>query len=443
MKRLRLSWYLISWTISDMKIVVLALAKLLLKGLKLSGRNGSALPGLVVEKLYPGLLKKQLDQLENGVIVVTGTNGKTTTTKSLVFLLEQCGYRVLTNPTGSNFTRGIYATIVKYSRVSGGLDYDIAVLELDEAFSRLFAKEYPPKYVLALNVMRDQLDRYGEIDKTAEFIGETVSYATQGVILNHDDPRVAALSEKTGAPVTYFGVSPDLKNQLPSDDDLHGTHRKKHHKKGARKKSKNAVTLSDYKPGSIGFRIEGKLYRSRVQIAGIHNAFNLSAALATAMVVCPDMEAQFIVPTMKDIPAAFGRGEIITINDKRITLALVKNPSGFRQSLRSYDTADFGSVAFVINDDFADGRDVSWLWDVDFTDVDKANTKYTSGTRANDMALRLKYDQTSATVVEGINDLMAVILGDKSEQALVFCTYTAMLELRGIMGKKTDIEEIW
>lgn len=425
-----------------MKVLILLLAKLMIRALKLSGRNGSALPGLVVERLYPSLMKKQLDQLENGVIIVTGTNGKTTTTKSLVFLLQQCGYRVLTNPTGSNFTRGIYATLVKYSKLSGGLDYDIAVLELDEAFSRHFARRYPPRYVLALNVMRDQLDRYGEIDKTAEMIGETVSYATHGAILNHDDQRVRDLSSMTDLEVTYFGVSVELKDQLPSDDDLHGKPQK-HHKKGGRKKSQNLVTLSDYKAGSIGFRIDGKLYRSRVQIAGIHNAFNLSAALATAMRVCPDMEPQFIVPTMKDIPAAFGRGEIIKVNDKRITLALVKNPSGFRQSLRSYNTDDYGSVAFAINDDYADGRDVSWLWDVDFTSVDGANTKYTSGSRANDMALRLKYDEKHATVVEQLNDLMAVILGDKSEQALIFCTYTAMLELRGILGKKTDVEDIW
>lgn len=412
-----------------------------MKVLKLTGRNGSALPGLVVERGYPKLLHRQLDQLESGVIIVTGTNGKTTTTKSLVYLLEQCGHRVLTNPTGSNFTRGIYATLIRYSKVTGGLDYDIAVLELDEAYSRVFAKEYPPKVVLALNVMRDQLDRYGEIDKTAEMIGETISYATEGAVLNHDDHRVRELAQRTNGSVTYFGVSPELKEQLPGDDDLHGP--SKHNKKGARKRSKNSVTLSDYKPGSVGFRIDGKLYRSRVQIAGIHNAFNLSAALATALRICPDMEPQFIVPTMKDIPAAFGRGEIVRVNDKRITIALVKNPSGFRQSMRSYDTSHFGSVAFIINDDFADGRDVSWLWDVDFTTVDANSTKYTSGYRAHDMALRLKYDEIHSATIEGINDLLAAILGDKSEQALIFCTYTAMLEVRGLLGRKTNLEEIW
>lgn len=425
-----------------MKIVVLGIGKLLMFVLRLLGRNGSALPGLLAERFYPSLLEKQLDQIENGVVIITGTNGKTTTTKSVVYLLEQCGHRVLTNPTGSNFTRGIYATIIKYSKLTGGMDYDIAILELDEAYSRHFARRYNPRFVLALNVMRDQLDRYGEIDKTAEFIGETIAYATDGVILNHDDPRVRALAELTNKPVSYFGVSKVLKEQLPGDDDLHGAH-KKHNKKGARKHEANLVTLSDYKPNSIGFRVAGKLYRTHVRIAGIHNAFNLSAALATSLTVCPEMEPQFVVPTMAQIPAAFGRGEIIKVNNKSITLALVKNPSGFRQSLRSYNTAEYGSVAFVIQDDFADGRDVSWLWDVDFRDIDNNNTKYVSGSRAYDMALRLKYDEKHAEPVERLNDLLATILGDHSEQVLIYCTYTAMLELRGILGKKTDVEEIW
>lgn len=424
-----------------MKILVINLGKLLLWALRMSGRNGSALPGLIAEKVYPSLIQKQLDQLGNGVVIVTGTNGKTTTTKSLVYLLEQCGFRVLTNPTGSNLTRGVHSTLIRYSNRLGGLDYDIAVLELDEAYSRIFAKSYPPRMVLALNVMRDQLDRYGEIDKTADMIGEAISYATEGAVLNLDDDRVRALSSRTSGEVSYFGASQELKSQLPSDDDLHG--KPKRQKKSNRKHSKKDVILGDYKSGSVGFHVRGKLYRTRVQIAGIHNAFNLSAALATAIRICPDMEPQFIVPTMRDIPAAFGRGEIVEINGKRITLALVKNPSGFRQSLRSYDTANFGSVAFAINDDFADGRDVSWLWDVDFTSVDKTNTKYASGYRANDMSLRLKYDEIESEVVEGLNDLLSLILGDKSEQVLIYCTYTAMIEFRGLLGSRTKLEEIW
>ncbi len=423
-------------------IIVITFGKLLIWILRKSGRNGSALPGLIAEKFYPSLLTKQLDKLDNGVIVVTGTNGKTTTTKSIVYLLEQCGYKVFTNPSGSNFTRGVYASIINYSSISSSLDYDIAVLELDEAYSRVFAKLYSPRLVVALNVMRDQLDRYGEIDKTAEMIGDTISYASEGAILNYDDHRVSALKAKTTKQVSYFGIDESLKSHIPSDDDLHGK-ASNHHKKKHYKKSNNIVILSDYKPGYIGFNIAGKLYRTKVQIAGIHNAFNLAAAVATVLRVCPDMEPQFVVPTIKNIPAAFGRGEVINIEDKSITLALVKNPSGFRQSLRSYDTKQYGAVAFVINDEFADGRDVSWLWDVDFTSVSKDTQRYTSGIRGSDMALRLKYDELKSTNVADIPQLVSRLLDNKSDHILIFCTYTAMLQIRSLFGKKTKLEDIW
>lgn len=430
-----------------MNIVVIILGKASSWLLRKFGRNGSALPGLIVEKLHPKLLEHQLDQLEHGVIVVTGTNGKTTTTKSLVFLLQQCGYRVFTNPTGSNFTRGVYSSLIRYSSFGARLDYDIAVLELDEAYSRVFAERYPPRLVLALNVMRDQLDRYGEIDKTAQMIGDTISHATDGAVLNFDDPRVRDLAQRTSSRVTYFGASDDLKSQLPSDDDLHASHNNKHHKhKRSKDGSSNSVILSQYKPGYVGFRVQGKFYSTQVQIAGIHNAFNLTAALATALRVCDDMEVQFIVPAMKEIPAAFGRGEVIRLTDDlSITLALVKNPSGFRQSIRSYDTSQYALVAFVINDDFADGRDVSWLWDVDFTDIDKDNVRVAAGSRAGDMVLRLKYDEISCKNVGNEFDLMQYINSqpDRYGEILIFCTYTAMTNIRSGLEKTANIKGIW
>lgn len=437
-----------------MKLLVIIVGKLLIVCLRLIGKNGSALPGLIAERLYPQLIHKQLDQLESGVVVVTGTNGKTTTTKSLVYLLQQCGMRVVTNPTGSNFTRGIYATLIKYSSISGVLDYDVAVLELDEAYSRIFAKKYQPRLVLALNVMRDQLDRYGEIDTTAKMIGQAVALAKEGAVLNSNDRRVRELARQTDAEVSYFGVSQDLLEHLPTEDDFEGIsiHPPKHRKKPKRNKKSSgtagprlSVTLTDYQPGSAGFGIGDKVYHTSLRIAGIHNAFNLAAALATTMRVCPDMEPQFIVPSMKDIPAAFGRGEVIKVGEQNIVLALVKNPSGFRQSLESYDASDFGAIAFVINDEFADGRDVSWLWDVDFKHLQKSkdNDLFTAGTRGADMALRLKYDELQAKQVKSLDGLINKLLGSGAESSIIFCTYTAMLDLRKRLAAKTDIEGMW
>jgi UDP-N-acetylmuramyl tripeptide synthase len=370
-----------------------------------------------------------------------------------VYLLEQSGLSVLTNPTGSNFTRGIYATIIKYSGLFGGMDYDIAVLELDEAYSRIFAKQYPPRMVLALNVMRDQLDRYGEIDKTAQMIGDAIAQSTEGAVLNMDDDRVESLKNFTTGVVTYFGVTNELREHLPTDDEMHLHHaphypkRKKHHKKHHQSNVESDipsnVILSHYKPGSVGYLINGKIYHSAIRIAGIHNAFNIAAALAVTLRVCPDMEPQFLVPTIKDIPAAFGRGEVISVEDKRLTLALVKNPSGFRQSIASYESSLYDCVAFVINDNFADGRDVSWLWDVNFDDLDPGNKKITSGSRGADMQLRLKYDEFESELINPISAMVDKILQSDLENALIFCTYTSMLEIRSILGAKTDVEDVW
>lgn len=410
-----------------MKLFAIIVGKLMIAVLQLFGRSGSALPGLVLEKLYPKLITKQLDNLPFGVVVVTGTNGKTTTTRSLVYLLRQSGLRVVTNPTGSNFTRGVYATIAKYSRWTGGLPYDVAVLELDEAFSRKFADMRPPEFVLALNVMRDQLDRYGEIDTTAEMIKDTVAKATKSVVLNADDSRVAALAEHASSLVHFFAVAHDLKKDIPSEDELHS----RAAPKKVKKRKNTSVTLVEYKNSHAVFGIEGKRFPVQLAVPGIHNAVNITAALAMAQQVNPQMKPQFMIPTLKDITSAFGRGETITVDGKELTLSLVKNPSGFRQAMHSFAHEPFDAALFVINDEYADGRDVSWLWDVDFKDIPKRQKLFTSGLRAFDMALRLEYDDHEVlSADQNIRTSVGELLTETSERAIVYCTYTAMLAIR-------------
>jgi len=424
------------------KTVSIFIGKALIAILRLSGRGGSALPGLVIEKIYPQLIERQLSLLSRGVVVVTGTNGKTTTTRALVHILRQSGLRVMTNHTGSNFTRGIYATIARYSSWGGGLNYDVAVLELEEAFSKLFPERYAPDYVLALNVMRDQLDRYGEIDTTASLIGATVSKAGKGVVLNADDSRVAGLASQSKAPVSYFSIRSSLKNQIPSDDDLHA-HTPKHPKKSSRNKA-STVTLHDYNKGHAVYAIGGKLYPVKLAVPGIHNALNIAAALALAQLVVPEMKPQFMVPVLTEITSAFGRGERIAFGDKELTLSLVKNPSGFRQALHSFTHETFDAALFVINDEYADGRDVSWLWDVDFRDV-SSQSLYASGVRAYDMTLRLDYDDLKLQATEPSIDKMLTLLKDSPHQKIIiYCTYTAMLTIRRRLASgRGSLGDVW
>ena len=183
--------------------------------------GGSALPGLFVEKIDPDFVRRTLAQLPQGVVIVSGTNGKTTTTKMVVELLESQGLRVFTNRTGSNFIRGVAAALLGEVDNKGNLKADIAVLELDEAHAVHFVKAVAPRYSLLLNVMRDQLDRFGEIDTTAKMLATIAARTTTGVVLNREDPRVSKIARiLKNQKVSYFGLAPSLTKLFPSDDDM-------------------------------------------------------------------------------------------------------------------------------------------------------------------------------------------------------------------------------
>lgn len=191
------------------------------KGVRWASRllhhGGSAFPGKVIETIDPGFLSRALGRLPLGVVLVSGTNGKTTTTRMVASMLSDLGLKVFTNPTGSNFTRGVVSALLQRVTLSGKLDADIAVLELDEAYAVHFVKQVKPRYALLLNVMRDQLDRFGEIDNTARLLGNVAKTTTGTVVLNREDPRIAALAALTpqSTKVRYFGLSDELKKLFP------------------------------------------------------------------------------------------------------------------------------------------------------------------------------------------------------------------------------------
>lgn len=395
---------------------------------KLRGGGGQALPGLVVERAFPTYMASMLNQLPQGVIVVTGTNGKTTTTKMTVELLRASGLRVLTNPTGSNFTRGIISSLAHQSKLSGKLPYDIGIFELDEAYAKHFARLVKPRWVLALNVMRDQLDRFGELDTAAKLIGETMAEATDGVVVNGDDIRLSAiadaLTQKHTIRTVRFGVAPKLRRFFPADDELVSVAAKPAPKKQARPSD---VTLADFSGQDVTFTVDGTRYDTKLHINGQHNFQNAAAALALTRALAPAADTAALIDNLARIQPAFGRGEIFHLtNGSTLQLLLVKNPAGFRQTLASYPVAK-KPVMFAINDNYADGRDVSWLWDVDFSGLKNADIACVTGSRAADMALRLSYDDVKVQRIEPdlgtALDLFYNMPGDK----LLITTYTAML----------------
>lgn len=409
---------------------------------KLRG-GGSAFPGLVMEKLHPGFVPEELAKLPHGVVVVSGTNGKTTTTKMVVQLLEAQGLKVFTNRTGSNFVRGVAAALLGEMSLTGKLDADIAVLELDEAHAVHFVKMVKPRYALLLNVLRDQLDRFGEIDTTRRMLANVAQATTGTVVLNREDPRIRSLADNTnaGTKVSYYGLSDQLRGLFPSDDQLRATGTNGN---GTPNLPEATVTLDSFKGTNAVFTIDGKQANGTINLYGVYNIYNAAAAIAlTREVLGTNLNETKLLAELEHIAPAFGRGETLTVNGQTLQLLLVKNPSGFRLSLASADARDYATM-IAINDAYADGRDVSWLWDVDFHSLTQGGVSTVTGVRAYDMALRLTHDDVHVeTINENLDEALNHFITTSNGRPMrIFCTYTAMLAIRKELAKITDVEAI-
>jgi len=398
--------------------------------------GGSALPGLFVEKIDPDFIAHTLAQLPQGVVVISGTNGKTTTTKMVVELLESQGLTVFTNRTGSNFTRGVAAALLGDIDMQGNLHADIAVLELDEAHAVHFVAKIQPRYSLLLNVMRDQLDRFGEIDATARLLQKIADATTDTVVLNREDPRVASI---TAAQTVFFGLSTKTRHLFPNDDTM---------RSAATTKTATLpdalVTLEELQDNTATFQNSHGIFKTTLQLQGIYNIYNAAAAIAVVEVIVGDgIDRAALTSTLAHVTPAFGRGETLQVNGQPLELVLVKNPSGFRLGLQSFSPARYATM-IAINDNYADGRDMSWLWDVDFDSLKAGGVDEISGIRAYDMALRLQYDEVTMAHVEPNlqKALRHFIDKNASRPKRIYCTYTAMLTLRRELAKITKVEAI-
>lgn len=409
--------------------------------MKLRG-GGSALPGLVVERLDPHFLARALGDLPYGVAVISGTNGKTTTTKMVTQLLRKHGLKVFTNPSGSNFTRGIVASLIDKVDQNGKLNADIAVIELDEAHAVHFVRAVKPRYSLILNVLRDQLDRFGEIDNTARLLKRVVDATTGGVVLNRQDSLVRSLApEKKDIKVQYFGLSKQLQSLFPSDAEMHGG---KTVNEGLPLPHNGDVVLEKMNGRTATFMFgKSKQKPVELKIDGMYNVLNAAGALALARLICGtgSESSSNLLEELTEVKPAFGRGEAIAINGEPLEIVLVKNPSGFRLALQSY--AETPSATMIaINDNYADGRDMSWLWDVSFESL-APKVAMVSGVRAYDMALRLQYDQVEVAYVDpDLGKALKRFIAHSTGRRRIYCTYTAMLTIRRELSKTYDVEAI-
>jgi UDP-N-acetylmuramyl tripeptide synthase len=485
-----------------------ALGKMVRWASRLSRHGGSALPGQVIERFDRGFLARTLAELPYGVVLVSGTNGKTTTTRMVASVLESLGLRVFTNPTGSNFTRGVVSALLGEVDLKGRLDADIAVLELDEAYAVHFVKQFRPRYSLLLNVMRDQLDRFGEIDNTARLLSH-VAQATSGtVVLNREDARIAHLAADVphDTKVAYFGLVNSLRVFFPSDDDMHASDMAQDESNAA-DRSASVRTGSDVfasarsgmpAPGvrdtgsprlNLGraafestaqpadvvlkhvgdheaeFLIDGRAVNTSVKLEGVYNLFNAAAALAVVRAVAADSadsaadnagdgdsagdndrainaSDERLMRALAQVTPAFGRGEVIDVNGTPVELLLVKNPMGFRLSLASFPPENHDTM-IAICDEYADGRDMSWLWDVDFGSLRGEGVAMVSGTRAWDMALRLEYDQVPVgqTDTDLEQSVERFVTANPGRPKHMYCTYTAMLRARSALSHIAQVAD--
>jgi len=448
-----------------------------------------------MEKADPHFMARALAPLPYGVVLVSGTNGKTTTTRMVVELLRGQGLKVFTNPTGSNFTRGVVAALLGAMPLNGRLDADVAVLELDEAHATHFVRTVKPRAALLLNVMRDQLDRFGEIDYTASLLHKVARATTGTVVLNADDPRLAAPSFRADlrADVRGFAVSPQLRSVFLSDDELHdsldgctlGQPKKDAEAKAdtkaeptteapldsvkepgqgepdtadspAKPAEKPAqpleivATLEEMMGRHAVIDLAGHRHEVDFAIPGAHNILNATAAMGLVKELLGERtDEQALAASAAKVTAAFGRGELLSIDGQEVELGLVKNPAGFRMSLLSAAAVRSQQpplIMIAINDQYADGRDMSWLWDVDFTPLKQAGVSIVTGVRATDMALRLSYDDVAVDTIEAnLSQALAQLVKLSREQhrpIRILSTYTAMLELRSLLASYTDVEEV-
>jgi len=418
------------------KLASITLGKIisgLTRTLKIGG--GSAAPGLYALKLYPNLIKELVSQLPLNIII-TGTNGKTTTSRMLAHFAQKQGLKVLRNSTGSNLERGVASTLISASHILSGKlkKYDLAIWELDEAAFNQLAPILNPKMVVFLNVFRDQLDRYGEVDTVVNKWVETLEKINKSatIYLNSDDYNLAQLKDSFKGRVVTFGLE---NHQITGEKSL---------KKSNLPKAEFQITDIKEK-GFLGtsFKIKfnNLIAPFTLPLPGIYHLYDFLASFACAQELKIDPKS--IKDSLNNFSPAFGRVE----KTKDGYICLIKNPTGATQvfEMIKKELKKEDRLLVALNDKLADGTDISWIWDADFELLQKSKI-FCSGSRAQDLALRLKYADFDGKSLQIEEDLKKALTGARKGlkgRLFVLPTYTALLELQKLLAKEGAKEHYW
>nr|WP_322744462.1 MULTISPECIES: Mur ligase family protein [unclassified Coleofasciculus] len=408
----------------------------------------SVLPGSISRRIQPQALPLLLAQVRRGVILIVGTNGKTTTSLLLRTLLERQGWQVAHNATGANLINGLVTALMEHTNLVGQLDADYAILEVDENILPLVLQDCQPQVILGLNLFRDQLDRYGEVDTISQRWQKAIAPlpTTTTVILNADDPTLCHLGQQLTQTVRFFGLSePDAYlEEIPHAVDSIYCPSCGH---PLDYKGVYLSHLGDYHCPKCGFSKSPLAVNSQEWpqiLIGIYNKYNTLAAGLVAQVM--GIDKAVIYDTIKNFRAAFGRAEELVVGGKNVRILLSKNPVGMNETIRAvHDIQKQGGAStklVVLNDRTPDGTDVSWIWDVDTEKlVALGGTIVVSGDRIYDMALRLRYSQPEGEnpckliIKENLQDAIKTALEHTpaDETLHILPTYSAMLEVRGML----------
>jgi UDP-N-acetylmuramyl tripeptide synthase len=414
-----------------------------------TGRGGTSLPGKLLMRLEPHAISRLASRLGRGSGVISATNGKTTTAAMVAGILERAGARLVHNRAGANMAGGVATALL-----DGPRDADIGLFEVDEFWLGQVVDELRPRALLLSNLFRDQLDRYGELDTIADRWAQVAATTDAALVLNADDPTVADLGRSAAA--TYFGVEDDAmalaEMQHASDakhcrhcgapyvyDAVYLGHLGRYHCEscGATRPEPQVAARDIALQGVRGARFTLSTPDGDRAIAlplpGLYNVYNALGAAALSMQLGATLDQ--VAAGLAAVSPAFGRAETLRVAGRELSILLIKNPAGANEVLRTLVLEDGEhDLLCVLNDNIADGRDVSWVWDADFEVLTPRVRRATcSGTRAAEMALRLKYAGMPADrlVVEPALDAgLDRALGDGDGALYALPTYTAMLTLR-------------
>lgn len=447
-------------------VIICRLARWTLRKL---GKGGTNVPGTIALKLHPKILK----DLSKGVkiILVTGTNGKTTITRMIEQCLIEAGLSYFTNKSGANMDTGIVTEFVVNSSIGGKCKYPYALIECDELAFQKVSRYADVDYVVISNVFRDQLDRFGEITHTITGLYEGIKNIPKAVVcLNADCSLSTSLRDRIPNEVVFYGLDcPIYKDKVKEVSDApycikcgneysydyitYGHLGKYECKKCGYKKPETIVSVKEILAGDVDsttvkMTIDGEETEVKINLPGGYNIYNAAATAA----VCHSMtlDTEIIKSGLMSFECGFGRMEKFHINETDIRMILVKNPAGANQVLSFLYNITEPSVFVVgLNDRYADGTDISWIWDADFEKLasmgDKLKEIVVTGIRCDDMAMRFKYAGIPLEKIKVMRDYDKMLQEVVSQSYPVFImpTYTAMLEIREKISKTYSFKEFW